>query len=41
MNRLVPTGHRAGDPLERHWCDGAESPVAKETTILPARAGSA
>jgi hypothetical protein len=36
-NRLLPTTRAAGEPIDRHTCDGAEAPLAKRTTILPAR----
>lgn len=36
-NRLLPTARAAGEPLEHHVCGGAEVPLAKRTTILPAR----
>jgi hypothetical protein len=40
-NRLLPTARSAGEPLERHVCDGAEAPIAKRITILPAREAAA
>jgi hypothetical protein len=37
INRLLPTSHSAGQPLARHCCGGAESPVRKTTVIRAVR----
>lgn len=35
MNRLLPTSHRADEPLVRHWCGGRERPARTRTEVRP------